>query len=34
MAHKRLQCWPLWLVVDVAYVGMFWAAGLVATTLL
>ena len=34
MAHKRLQCWPLWLVVDVAYVGMFWAAGLVTTTLL
>lgn len=23
MAQKRLQCWPLWLVLDVIYVGLF-----------
>jgi nicotinamide mononucleotide transporter len=23
MAQKRVQCWPLWLVLDVIYVGMF-----------
>lgn len=23
MAQKRLQCWPLWVVVDVAYVGQY-----------
>jgi len=34
MANKRVQCWPLWVVVDVVYVGMFWAAGLVTTALL
>ena len=34
MAHKRLQCWPLWLVVDCVYVGMFLAVGLRLTALL
>lgn len=34
MAHKRLQCWPLWLVVDCVYVGMFLAVGLWLTALL
>lgn len=23
MAQKRLQCWPLWIVVDVIFVGLF-----------
>lgn len=23
MAQKRLQCWPLWLVLDVIFVGLF-----------
>ncbi|WP_409289546.1 nicotinamide riboside transporter PnuC [Pseudomonas sp. KCJK8927] len=23
MAQKRLQCWPLWVVVDVVYVGQY-----------
>lgn len=23
MAHKRVQCWLLWMVVDVIYVGLF-----------
>ncbi|WP_312152147.1 nicotinamide riboside transporter PnuC [Pseudomonas sp.] len=23
MAQKRVQCWPLWLVVDVVYVGQY-----------
>lgn len=34
MANKRVQCWPLWIVLDVVYVGMFWAAGLMTTALL
>ncbi|UXH37856.1 nicotinamide riboside transporter PnuC [Pseudomonas promysalinigenes] len=23
MAHKRVQCWPLWIVVDIVYVGLY-----------
>ncbi|KPZ03634.1 hypothetical protein ALO43_200123 [Pseudomonas tremae] len=23
MAHKRVQCWPLWIVLDVIFVGLF-----------
>ena len=23
MAQKRLECWPLWLVLDVLFVGLF-----------
>lgn len=23
MAQKRLQCWPLWIVIDVIFVGLF-----------
>ncbi|MBK5003721.1 nicotinamide riboside transporter PnuC [Pseudomonas sp. S32] len=23
MAQKRVQCWPLWVVVDIAYVGQY-----------
>ncbi|GAB7530615.1 nicotinamide riboside transporter PnuC [Pseudomonas sp. 3A(2025)] len=23
MAQKRLQCWPLWIVLDVVFVGLF-----------
>ena len=23
MAQKRLQCWPLWVVVDIVYVGQY-----------
>lgn len=23
MAQKRLQCWPLWVVVDIIYVGQY-----------
>jgi len=23
MAQKRVQCWPLWMVVDVVYVGQY-----------
>ena len=34
MANKRLQCWPLWLVLDVVYVGMFLSVGLYMTALL
>ena len=34
MANKRIQCWPLWLVLDVVYVGMFAASGLHLTALL
>ena len=34
MANKRIQCWPLWLVLDVVYVGMFVALGLHMTALL
>lgn len=34
MARKRLQCWPLWLVLDVAYVGLFWHQGYHLTAVL
>lgn len=34
MANKRIQCWPLWLVLDVVYVGMFFVTGLYMTALL
>lgn len=34
MAHKRLQCWPLWVLVDVVYVGLFLSVGLHLTALL
>lgn len=34
MANKRLQCWPLWLVLDLVYVGMFLAVGLQLTAAL
>lgn len=34
MANKRLQCWPLWLVLDAVYVGMFLSVGLHMTALL
>jgi nicotinamide mononucleotide transporter len=23
MANKRVQCWPLWIVLDVVFVGLF-----------
>ena len=23
MAQKRIQCWPLWMVLDVIFVGLF-----------
>jgi len=28
MAQKRVQCWPLWVVLDTVYVGMFVYQGL------
>ena len=34
MAKKRLQCWLLWMVLDVVYVGMFINAGLYLTAVL
>ena len=34
MAKKRLQCWLLWVVLDVIYVGMFITAGLYLTAVL
>lgn len=34
MAHKRVQCWLLWLVVDVVYVGMFLWLGMYVTAAL
>ena len=34
MAKKRLQCWLLWIVLDVIYVGMFITAGLYLTAVL
>lgn len=34
MAKKRLECWLLWIVLDVIYVGMFITAGLYLTALL
>ncbi|TWI52784.1 nicotinamide mononucleotide transporter [Pseudomonas duriflava] len=34
MAQKRVECWPLWLVVDVLYVGLFVYKSLFLTALL
>lgn len=34
MAQKRLQCWLLWIVLDIIYVGMFIAAELYLTAVL
>lgn len=34
MAHKRVQCWLLWTVLDVIYIGMFSFAGLYLTAVL
>lgn len=31
MAQKRVQCWPLWLVLDVIYVGLFCSKALYLT---
>lgn len=34
MAQKRLQCWLLWIVLDIIYVGMFITAELYLTAVL
>lgn len=34
MALKRLQCWPLWLVLDIAYVALFLYQGYYPTAAL
>ena len=34
MAQKRLQCWLLWIVLDIIYVGMFITAELYLTAIL
>ena len=34
MAQKRLQCWLLWIVLDIIYVGMFISAELYLTAAL
>ncbi|WP_295467304.1 nicotinamide riboside transporter PnuC [uncultured Pseudomonas sp.] len=34
MAQKRLQCWALWFVLDVIYVGLFYYKGLYPTAVL
>ncbi|MNQ27760.1 Nicotinamide riboside transporter PnuC [compost metagenome] len=34
MAQKRLQCWPLWIAVDVIFVGLFLYKGLYLTAAL
>lgn len=34
MAQKRLECWPLWIAVDVLYVGLFLSSGMYLTALL
>ena len=34
MAQKRLQCWVLWFVLDVIYVGLFYYKGLYPTAIL
>lgn len=34
MAHKRLQCWPLWIALDVIFVGLFVYKGLYLTAAL
>ncbi|AIR90995.1 nicotinamide riboside transporter PnuC [Pseudomonas cremoricolorata] len=34
MAHKRVQCWPLWVVLDVIFVALFLYKGLYLTAAL
>jgi nicotinamide mononucleotide transporter len=34
MAQKRIQCWPLWMVLDVIFVGLFLYKGLYLTAAL
>mgnify|MGYP006167454533 FL=1 len=34
MAQKRLQCWPLWIVLDCVFVGLFIYEGMVLTAAL
>ncbi|VVM69834.1 Nicotinamide riboside transporter PnuC [Pseudomonas fluorescens] len=34
MAQKRVQCWPLWIAVDVVFVGLFLYKGLYLTAVL
>lgn len=34
MAQKRVQCWPLWIVLDVIFVGLFLYKGLYLTAAL
>ncbi|GFM77593.1 MULTISPECIES: nicotinamide riboside transporter PnuC [Pseudomonas] len=34
MAQKRLQCWPLWIVLDIIFVGLFVYKGLYLTAAL
>ncbi|QEY62460.1 nicotinamide mononucleotide transporter [Metapseudomonas lalkuanensis] len=34
MAHKRLECWLLWIVVDVLFVALFLSKGLYLTAAL
>lgn len=34
MAQKRLECWPLWIVLDVIYVGLFLSKDLYLTAIL
>lgn len=34
MAHKRIQCWPLWIALDVVFIGLFVYKGLYLTAAL
>lgn len=34
MAQKRLECWPLWILLDVVYVGLFISRDLYLTAVL
>jgi len=34
MAQKRVQCWPLWIVLDCVFVGLFIYKGMVLTAAL
>lgn len=34
MAQKRLECWPIWLALDLIYVGLFVHKGLYPTAVL
>ncbi|MNI59634.1 Nicotinamide riboside transporter PnuC [compost metagenome] len=34
MAQKRLQCWPLWIVLDCVFVGLFIYKGMLLTAAL